>query len=439
MNTGSNSSWWHHSRIYQALALLTSWVSQSWLLNSFSLEILLGILVAALPFWSNEQLGILSLVIGIFTLPFWLQTASAVQLPLACYWLVAAIATLQSPVKIAALDGWIKLSLFLGVFFGFQVVCRRRRSLLIGVYVLTCLVVMIYGVRQWVYGVGALATWVDPSSDFAGTTRIFSFLDNPNLLAGYLLPCFPVAVVAAIVWRGWGVKLLSGAIALLGMLGVVLTFSRGGLIGLGLELVVLGSLLLFWWQQQIANWIIIAIGGLALTLSSTAFTLIPALRLRLLSIFVGRADSSNNFRINVWLAVLEMVKSRPILGIGPGNKAFNLVYPFYQRPGFSALGAYSVPLEIASETGLVGLGIYLWFLVTLLKTAWHNLLILRSQRQAQGLWLIAALSSLVGLIGQGLFDTVWYRPQVQIVWWLLVGIIASCDRGLDQSFKSTKL
>jgi len=45
----------------------------------------------------------------------------------------------------------------------------------------------------------------------------------------------------------------------------------------------------------------------------------------------GRADSSNNFRINVWAAVVEMIRDRPILGIGPGNTAFNKIYPLYQR------------------------------------------------------------------------------------------------------------
>ena len=45
---------------------------------------------------------------------------------------------------------------------------------------------------------------------------------------------------------------------------------------------------------------------------------------RVMSIFVGREDSSNNFRINVWTAVIDMIKDRPILGIGPGNDAFNM-------------------------------------------------------------------------------------------------------------------
>jgi len=419
------TSWWQNSKIFAGFNLISSWKSQSLLVNSLGIELILCLLLGTLPFLTNEQIGALSLVVAFFWLPFALERPSPIYLPLGIYWLVAACATLLSPVKMAAVDGWIKLSLFFIIFLAFQVVMRRRRSLLVGGYLLAALIVIVYGLRQSLYGVGALATWVDATSDFAGTTRIFSFLGNPNLLAGYLLPCFPLGVVAAIQWRGWGVKILSLAIALLGALSVILTFSRGGLIGLALETLVLVSLLLFWWSEFLASWMIPTFLSVGTTLLLLAITFISSLRIRIFSIFSGRGDSSNNFRINVWQAVLQMIKARPILGIGPGNKAFNLVYPFYQRPGFSALGAYSVPLEIASEVGIIGLICYVWLVITVIRSGWQRLRILRQERTITGLWLIAGLSAIAGLLGQGIFDTVWYRPQVQVLWWLAVGLISS--------------
>jgi putative inorganic carbon (hco3(-)) transporter len=419
------TSWWQHSKIFASFDLISSWKSHSLVVNSLGIELVLCLLLGVLPFLTNEQIGGLSLIVAFFWLPFALEKPSSIYLPLGIYWLVATCATLLSPVKLAAVDGWVKLTLFFIIFLAFQVALRRRRSLLVGTYLLTALIVIVYGLRQWLYGVGALATWVDATSDFAGTTRIFSFLGNPNLLAGYLMPCLPLGLVAAIQWRGWGVKILSLAIALSGALSVILTFSRGGLIGLALESIVLVSLLLFWWSESLAKWMMPTFLSLGTTLSILAITVIPALRIRVLSIFSGRGDSSNNFRINVWQAVLQMIKARPILGIGPGNKAFNLIYPFYQRPGFSALGAYSVPLEIASEAGIIGLICYVWLVITIVRGGWGRLRILRSERTMEGLWLIAALSAIAGILGQGLFDTVWYRPQVQILWWLVVALVSS--------------
>ena len=82
---------------------------------------------------------------------------------------------------------------------------------------------------------------------------------------------------------------------------------------------------------------------------------IEPLRIRVMSLLAGRQDSSNNFRINVWLAAIEMIQDRPWLGIGPGNSAFNLIYPLYQQPKFNALSAYSVPLELLVEGGVPNL------------------------------------------------------------------------------------
>ena len=76
-----------------------------------------------------------------------------------------------------------------------------------------------------------------------------------------------------------------------------------------------------------------------------AATQIDPIRTRITSLLAGRGDSSNNFRINVWMAAIQMVQDRPWLGIGPGNAAFNSIYPLYQQPKFNALSAYSVPLN----------------------------------------------------------------------------------------------
>ncbi|HEY9298539.1 MAG TPA: putative bicarbonate transporter, IctB family, partial [Phormidium sp.] len=42
-----------------------------------------------------------------------------------------------------------------------------------------------------------------------------------------------------------------------------------------------------------------------------------------------------------------------------------------------------------------------------------------------GFWLIGAIATLAGMMAQGFVDTVWYRPEVNMLWWLMVAIIAS--------------
>jgi putative inorganic carbon (hco3(-)) transporter len=90
-------------------------------------------------------------------------------------------------------------------------------------------------------------------------------------------------------------------------------------------------------------------------------------------------------------------------------------------------------LEITVETGIIGLACYVWFIVVAVQQAWKNLNRLRDTRASEGLWIAAALSVMAGLMAQGLFDTVWYRPQVQILWWMAIALIASfCIQPQDE-------
>lgn len=129
--------------------------------------------------------------------------------------------------------------------------------------------------------------------------------------------------------------------------------------------------------------------------------------------------------MNVWAAVVEMIRDRPILGIGPGNDAFNKIYPLYMRPRYSALSAYSLFLEIAVETGFVGLLTFLWLLVVTFNQGVQQLSRLRASANPQAFWLMGAIASMAGTIAHNLVDTVIYRPEISTLWWLMVAIIAS--------------
>ena len=94
-------------------------------------------------------------------------------------------------------------------------------------FLLTALMVSAYGIRQEFFGVQQLATWNDPSSALANDTRVYSYLGNPNLLGGYLLPAIALSVAAVFIWQGWIQKTL--AVIMVGCNSACLYFtdSRG--------------------------------------------------------------------------------------------------------------------------------------------------------------------------------------------------------------------
>jgi putative inorganic carbon (HCO3(-)) transporter len=158
---------------------------------------------------------------------------------------------------------------------------------------------------------------------------------------------------------------------------------------------------------------------------------VEPLRVRVLSLVAGREDSSNNFRINVWQAAIEMIQARPWLGIGPGNNAFNLIYPLYQQPKFNALSAYSIPLEIAVEAGIPGVLVLLGLLTAAVRRG-LRLGLQQGLQQGSGdgplaLPALASLAIIAGLGVQGLTDTIFFRPEVQLIGWFAIAVLAAGD------------
>ena len=430
--------WLSSSYVYRFLNLVSVWRSQSWLLQ-WSEEIgagLLGLILILAPFISTSLIGVLLIAVALY----WILTTVSESQPLGItpihllvflYWGVAAIATLLSPVRAEAIDGLVKLTLYL-MMFGLGSRILRSPKLcnwLITGSLLSSLIVSGYGIRQQFFGVEQLATWNDPNSVLANDTRVYSYLGNPNLLGSYLLPAIALSIVALFVWRSWIQKTL--AVVLVGVNSACLFFtdSRGAWLAMLALSTVLFLLLYWWWREFLPRfwrlWLLPLVFGSLGGLLLVTILGVESVRIRFFSIFVGREDSSNNFRQVVWDTVVGMIKDYPLTGIGPGNETFKAIYPRYMDSRYPALSAYSIYLEHIVEIGLVGFSCFLWLIVVTFNHGITQVNRLRQSRNAQGLWLIAAIAAIVGLLVHGFVDTVWYRPQVNTLWWFMLAIIAS--------------
>lgn len=446
------SHWRSASYCYWWVGLLQGWRRHSWLMQWAEPlgALLVGLVFGLAPFVSSTLIGLLLAACGAFWLlltlsdevdttategesgQFLIAKFTPIHLLVLLYWAISLVATAFSEFKAAALTGLVKLTLYLLFFALMARVLRspRIRSWIIGLYLHIALIVSVYGLRQWFFGAAQLATWVDPESPLAKTTRVYSYLGNPNLLAAYLLPAIALSIAAVFAWRGWIPKALAVSMLAVNSTCLILTFSRGGWIGF-VVMVFAFAILLFYGTIAIRLPGFWRVWSLPLLLGSLAFLLISAilvvepLRDRVFSMFVGRQDSSNNFRINVWAAVQNMIRDYPIIGIGPGNNVFNKIYPRYMRARFSALSAYSVILEVAVETGFIGLTCFLWLLLVTFNQGWRQVRRLGELGNPQVFWLMGAVATLCGLLAHGAFDTVLYRPEVNTLWWFAIAIVAS--------------
>ena len=399
--------------------------------------IVLMLLMAGLPVLTRAGLGLIVLACGVLWL-LWSLTRTPGRLGAISGWLllflaVAVLATGLSPVPSAAAKGLLKLISYLGVYALMRQLLNVRPQWwdrLVAALLGGSLLSSVLALRQLYAPTEELALWADPNSVAEGTIRIYGPLGNPNLLAGYLVPILPIAMVAMIRWRGWGSKLYAGTALILGCAATLFSYSRGGWLGMVASV---GALLLFLLLRQIRNWpalwrrllplALLAVGGAMLAFAATQ---VEPIRTRVASLLAGRGDSSNNFRINVWLAAIDMIQDRPWLGIGPGNAAFNSVYPLYQQPKFNALSAYSVPLEILVETGIPGLITCLGLAVASLRNGWRSL----TAESDLALPCLGCLAAIAGLLIQGAADTIFFRPEVQISGWFCLATLSQMRRYL---------
>jgi len=402
---------------------------------SSKLSLLAGVvlcaLMAGLPLVTRAGLSLLILAAGLLWL-LWALCTPAGRIGGISAWLllmlgIAVLATGCSPVPMAAFKGLLKLVSYLGVYALMRQLLatapqwwdRIVAALLTGE-----LVSSVLAIRQLYGDTSELARWADPNSVADGPIRVYGPLENPNLLAGYLIPILPIALVALLRWRSWPQRLFAAAALAFGCIALFLSYSRGGWLGM---VATVGSVALLLVLRQTRHWpilwrrlfpLLLVAGAVAVLV--VAVTQIEPLRIRVMSLVAGREDSSNNFRINVWLAAIEMIQERPWLGIGPGNSAFNLIYPLYQQPKFNALSAYSVPLELLVEGGIPNLLAGLGLLAASIRAGW-------AQLKGESIWALpalAALAAIAGLCVQGITDTIFFRPEVQISGWFCLATLS---------------
>ena len=401
--------------------LIASTPVQQRRLQAISGAVLMALL-ATLPVITRAGLALVVTACGALWLLWALNTPpgriGALSGWLLLYLAIAVVATGCSPVPMAAAKGLIKLLSYLGVYALMRQLLAQRPhwwDRLVAALLSGGLLSSVLALRQLYGPTEALAGWADPNSVADGTIRIYGPLGNPNLLAGYLVPLLPLALVALLRWQGWGQRLFAAASLGLAALSTLFSYSRGGWLAM---LAALGLIVLLLVLRSIRNWpplwrrllplTLLVVTGAVLVIAATQ---VEPIRTRFASLLAGRGDSSNNFRINVWMSAIAMVQDRPWLGIGPGNSAFNSIYPLYQQPRFNALSAYSVPLEILVETGIPGL-------LASIGLAWSSLRSGLKGLEGEG-WLqlprLACLAAIAGLLVQGATDTIFFRPEVQVI------------------------
>ena len=385
---------------------------------------------------SSDVIGFIALitvfltVVKILTKPNETLSCKSFELWLLAYFMIVIISLAGSTLFHLSLKGFFKTFTYMAFYFSLVQYLKNNKNkipYLLGAIGLSISFEAVTGFLQNFSHVEEISGWQDVSglNPEEVMTRVYGTLKpyNPNLLGGYFVDGIPSLYgLASYFLADKKYKFAIGGIllALFSTLTLFLTGCRGSYIGM--MVIFCGMFAVsakYLWQNY--KTIYLSIVGGVVGLATTAILLVSSLRARVLSIFAMRQDSSNSFRFNVYHSSVDMFKDNWLLGIGIGNQNFREIYGLYMKTGFDALSAYNIFLEIAVESGVFALIAFVGFLVNLVKNSVK--FILTSADTKSVIFVATALISICAVCIHGLVDTVFFRPQIQFVFWTMVGII----------------
>ncbi len=312
------------------------------------------------------------------------------------------------------------------IFGFFTLIVNRvegRRTVVRLVYAMLVVAafVTVYGILQKQFGYGLFGSEyirqkIITYYEIIGR-RLFSVLNNPNALGGYLGTMFPIALgvllLGKVRWY-WRVALA----ALLALMGLVMLWagSRGALMGVAAAAGVILLLL-----RHNRTFVILLAAIFLLFLVGILYTYQQEALSRYLRIY-DSLDITLSGRWEIWQTAVKIARDHLLAGIG--FYTWTSTYPEYGLSFWKTVdNPHNLLLNMAVEQGLPGVVLYFWFVFLFLASS------LRFVKQTRRVaW---AYPLMVGILGAGVSrivheifeaDTLLGVSSVAEVFWALLAL-----------------
>lgn len=345
------------------------------------------------------------------------KSAYGLWLPFLLFVGATALAVIASP---AMGDSLRTLAFFLTAFLACLLLYGTLHSYqtverLLFFMVLAVGISAVYAVIQRVMGVAQDASLTDLTLNPDMPGRVTGTLGNPNNYAEFLMLFLPFVFAYATSRAKVLPRLLGFGALLLGVVALILTYSRSGWIAFAVAILVYVTLY---------NWRLLPFVVLA---AIFAVPLLPTSVLNRILTIGNLADSSSSYRIDIWTGSLRMLRDGYwFAGTGLGSGAFTSVYPAY-AVGASRIAPHTHMqfMEMLAETGILGLTSILWLSVSLVRRT--AISIRRADKRLKSV-LCAAAASISGITAIGFAEYTWFYPRVMLAFFIVSGIAMACVR-----------
>jgi hypothetical protein len=298
-------------------------------------------------------------------------------------------------------------------------------------------------------------TWFSYYDSSPPTLRIFSIMPDSHsfaMICIFSAPLFLILSISKIFsttpsfsppYQGGdsgGRKILK-VFFILSILGIILSGSRGAWLSIIFPLIILFYLFFKKIEPFLSRRVFVPLISFFLLFAISVFY--PPVIYKFQSwqsgqeissdslIFFKRARSisdieeiSNKGRIEIWRQTIFSIARHPILGIGIGN------YPLALDQNISAAkrgsSAHNLYLDIATETGILGLLAFLAILYFILKKSW--MIFRKSPDNLSKFYAICFGVFLIWILGYSFFDVTLFNDKVLMFFMVELGLLFAIDK-----------
>src|SRR5579862_1217626 len=245
---------------------------------------------------------------------------------------------------------------------------------------------------------------------------------NHNHYAGLMEMLVPIPLVISLSRLAHEKERIAAGVAAAVMVGTIfLSGSRGGMLAVFVELVVLATILL---RTRKGMKIAIATASFAMVLISLLTWLGgKELTNRVSSISTeARTELSGGMRLSIDRDVFRMFRERPLFGWGLGT--FPVVYPHFRSfyTNFFVNEAHNDYLQLLSEMGIAGVAVMIWFLALLFRRV--RLKIRNWTSDVSGAMTLACTLGIIGILVHSFLDFNLQVPANAALFYTYCGIAA---------------
>lgn len=351
----------------------------------------------------------------------------------------ATLAVAVSPDKIHALGAWKAYFVEPAVFYWLMLTVigvRRQLEGLFWALGLSVIYLALSAIAQKIFVLGVPQAFLNASG---GVDRVVSFFGYPNALGLYLGPIVVVflgflfyknsdslLLYLSNTQRFW----LKLTVVALGLLTIVWAKSEGALVA-----VVVAGWLMFFCAKKTRVYSLILLGLFVIMLFANA-----GLR-ELIWFKVSLADWSGQVRLFIWGETWQMLKANWLFGAGLAGYPLAIV-PYHANSWMEIFPyPHNILLNFWSELGLAGVAAFGWLgakyfwlnLKNLFSIGWRHSKEMPFDKIASFVFILAGLEIII----HGLVDVPYFKNDLSMLFWLLIGVTSLNARLKDSKEAKT--